>query len=330
MQIRNNMFVSCRGINNTNLKGAWNFDGNLLNFTSTTGINGTFSNGGANNCRFSGYINDSVTGPYSSLFMSHSTVINRTGTPNPFPGGFLIKSPFLTIPDNNPAGITDTINISGTNESVTSVEVFLSVQHTYVGDLLFILTAPNGQARSLSVGSGGSGDNVLTFFSDDFTYLPSSAVYLPPWGYLKPILFMGNFGGSPVQGTWKLLCADLTSGDIGVLCGWGIRINNLVGVQPKETELPQTFSLYQNYPNPFNPSTKIKFDIPARKDDFINHVKLEIIDILGRVVDVLINDEMKPGKYEINWDASKFSSGIYFYKLTAGNFSDTKKMALIK
>lgn len=88
---------------------------------------------------------------------------------------------------------------------------------------------------------------------------------------------------------------------------------------------PEKFSLSQNYPNPFNPATNIKFDLP--KSGF---VKLTIYDALGREVTTLINSEMKAGSYNANWDASSYSSGIYFYKLETGDFVETKKMVLIK
>jgi hypothetical protein len=89
--------------------------------------------------------------------------------------------------------------------------------------------------------------------------------------------------------------------------------------------LPSMFTLSQNYPNPFNPSTKIKYSIPH-----ISFVTLKIYDILGREIETLVNEEKNVGFYEVNFDASKLASGIYFYKLTAENFTDIKKLILIK
>ncbi len=87
----------------------------------------------------------------------------------------------------------------------------------------------------------------------------------------------------------------------------------------------QKFSLSQNYPNPFNPSTKIKLDIPKA-----SFVKLIIYDELGREVVTLVNEDMKAGTFEADWDASNYSSGIYFYRIISEGFSDTKKMVLLK
>ena len=88
------------------------------------------------------------------------------------------------------------------------------------------------------------------------------------------------------------------------------------------------FSLKQNFPNPFNPSTKIRFEIPSNQNNNKPKVLLGIYDILGREVAVLINESLSPGRYEVNWNASNYASGIYFYKIIASEFSQTNKMIL--
>ena len=104
----------------------------------------------------------------------------------------------------------------------------------------------------------------------------------------------------------------------------------VVGLNQISTEIPQVFSLSQNYPNPFNPSTKIKFSLPADVKREKSVVKLIIYDALGREVTTLVNEQLQPGTYEADWDASNYPSGVYFYKLMAGDFVTTKKMVLIK
>lgn len=97
-------------------------------------------------------------------------------------------------------------------------------------------------------------------------------------------------------------------------------------------KIPNDFILYQNYPNPFNPSTKIKFTFPNVADANFASAKVQLIvyDLLGRESAVLVNEEKKPGVYEVEFDANNLSSGIYYYKLTAGGFAQTKKMILLK
>ncbi|MCW9097017.1 MAG: T9SS type A sorting domain-containing protein [Ignavibacteriaceae bacterium] len=97
--------------------------------------------------------------------------------------------------------------------------------------------------------------------------------------------------------------------------------------------IPKIFSLYQNYPNPFNPSTKIKFTIPsviARETKQSQLVTLKIYDVLGNEISTLVNEEKAAGNYEVDFIADGLPSGIYFYKLQAGSFVETKKMILLK
>jgi hypothetical protein len=118
---------------------------------------------------------------------------------------------------------------------------------------------------------------------------------------------------------------------------FGTTLANVISVRPISEKVPSEYRLYQNYPNPFNPSTKIKFDIsssPLYERGAWGFVKIKIYDLLGREVASLVNQDLKPGTYEVDWSseqgASTYPSGIYFYRLTTGVFSQTKKMVLIK
>lgn len=90
----------------------------------------------------------------------------------------------------------------------------------------------------------------------------------------------------------------------------------------------KTFNLEQNYPNPFNPVTTIKFSVPVIETRY--SVALRVYDVLGNEIVTLINSELPQGYYEIKWDAANYPSGIYFYRLTAGSFSETRKMILLR
>jgi len=99
--------------------------------------------------------------------------------------------------------------------------------------------------------------------------------------------------------------------------------DDVVGVE--DVNIPTNFKLFQNYPNPFNPTTSIKYEVSS-----IANVKLAVYDILGREIETLVNEEKFPGEYEVKFNASNLPSGTYFYVLRAGNFSETKKMILMK
>lgn len=112
--------------------------------------------------------------------------------------------------------------------------------------------------------------------------------------------------------------------------GWGWIIDNLqvqpsgTGINDRET-VPVAFNLYQNFPNPFNPSTTIQFDVPQIAD-----VSITIFDALGRKVSDINKKQVAPGSHKVVWNASGFASGVYFYRLSAGKFSKTKKLILMK
>jgi hypothetical protein len=99
----------------------------------------------------------------------------------------------------------------------------------------------------------------------------------------------------------------------------------VTGIKNVGTEVPKDFLLYQNYPNPFNPTTTIKFAITKSA-----YVELKVYDITGKEVSTLVSDPYLAGTYQVEFNASNLSSGIYFYRLVAGDFSMTKKMILIK
>jgi photosystem II stability/assembly factor-like uncharacterized protein len=118
------------------------------------------------------------------------------------------------------------------------------------------------------------------------------------------------------------------------LNGWAVGYNGAIlkyvysstGIKNlSDNSNPDKFTLYQNYPNPFNPVTKISYELRIK-----NYVLLKVYDLLGNEISTLINEQQNEGSYSVNFDGSSLSSGVYFYKLTSGNFEEVKKMLLIK
>ncbi|HEX9654632.1 MAG TPA: T9SS type A sorting domain-containing protein [bacterium] len=101
---------------------------------------------------------------------------------------------------------------------------------------------------------------------------------------------------------------------------------DLVSVEDRKTESPpRDFMLQQSYPNPFNPTTVISYTVPTAA-----HVKLEIFNIKGEIIQALVDEFKSRGSYSARFDASKFTSGLYFYRLTTGPFQQTRKMILVR
>jgi 5-hydroxyisourate hydrolase-like protein (transthyretin family) len=89
--------------------------------------------------------------------------------------------------------------------------------------------------------------------------------------------------------------------------------------------IPQRHVLYQNYPNPFNPTTVISFQSPVA-----NHIRIMVYDLLGREVAVLMDEKKEPGRYEVRFDGKNLASGVYLYRMQAGQYVETRKLLLIR
>lgn len=136
------------------------------------------------------------------------------------------------------------------------------------------------------------------------------------WGYwLYSVFFVNESTG------WAVADESYTFGRIFKTTNGG----NPIAINPISFEIPDKLSLSQNFPNPFNPITNISFAIPNP-----SFVKLVVNDLLGREIITLVSENLIAGSYKVDWNASAYSSGVYFCKLQAGDFTDIKKMILIK
>jgi len=133
---------------------------------------------------------------------------------------------------------------------------------------------------------------------------------------------------------FELWSIDFANDTIGYAIGSSVVLKTTNGgvtfINNYSNEIPEEFILHQNYPNPFNPSTKFRFNIPPSEGAGGRILKIIIYDILGREITTLANEQLSPGTYEISWDASNYPSGVYYYQLTAGDKSFTRKMILMK
>jgi hypothetical protein len=152
-----------------------------------------------------------------------------------------------------------------------------------------------------------------------------------------------NFNNIIYQATPTSTSHTIPSGNLALntLYFWRVRGQNVSGFGPYSstfnfrsivsgitslgTAIPTEYKLYNNYPNPFNPSTKIKFDLPKS-----SNVKIKIYDMNGRMVNEVFDLNLDAGTYETTYNAAALASGIYYFRIDAGSFSDTKKMILIK
>jgi len=234
----------------------------------------------------------------------------------------------VAVPDNSIIGARDTITSNlcswGTVFDINIViDTFL---HTWDGDMAFTLTH-NSTTVQLITNRGGNGDNFIGTILNDSAANPISSGTAPFTGSYRPEQPLTVFNSQTPNGNWILFMVDNAAGDLGFLRAWCLKIvyscaDGIINT----SEIPFTYKLSQNYPNPFNPVTTIKYGLPK-----FGKTSLIVYDILGRVVTKLVDNEFKDaGTYEIQWDASNYSSGIYFYTMESGSYKETKKMVLIK
>lgn len=213
------------------------------------------------------------------------------------------------------------------NKTILDVNVLLNVQHTFDADLSFSLISPAGTEIILAGGVGVDGDNFTdTYFDDEaLIAIDSSAASAPFTGAFKPVEKLWLFDGENSLGQWKLRVTDNGINDGGSLMGWSVYFK--YSTEGNYVNIPGSFSLVKNYPNPFNPKTRIVFNVPSTA-----FIKITIYDARGREVKTLLNEQRSPALEDyIDFDASGFASGVYFYNMQAdGEFIESKKMVLLK
>jgi len=176
---------------------------------------------------------------------------------------------------------------------------------------------------TLNWGIGNKDENPLFVGTGDYPYTLLSGSPCIDAGDPNPIYNDPEDPNNPGYALWPAM--GTVRNDMGAYGGPGAIIVGIEDDETKELQPPTEFELTQNYPNPFNPTTTIKYQIPE-----LSFVTVKVYDVLGNEVAILANEEKPIGSYEVDFNASALSSGVYFYRLQAGSFVETKKMILLK
>ncbi|MFT5145203.1 MAG: hypothetical protein ACI84D_003845, partial [Thalassolituus oleivorans] len=153
----------------------------------------------------------------------------------------------------------------------------------------------------------------------------SSIVFAPAWVSSEGAIDASGFFevGDQPAGTIIVTATDATSGLEALAT---VTISSGVGVEEEDPdELPKEYALFQNYPNPFNPTTTIGYSIPIAQ-----RVRLDVYDVLGRRVRTLVDESLSAGRFQVRFDAGTLSSGVYFYRMTAGGFAEVRSLVLVR
>ncbi len=225
-------------------------------------------------------------------------------------------NPSLTIPDNDPAGITHTIDVAETGK-VLGLSIDVDISHYAVGHLVVTLTSPEGTIVTLRNRTGGTADDLVGNWTN--------SLFVDGPGALT------DFWNENPQGAWTIKVSDHQLGALGTFNSWGL--NLLVTDQaasPVASGLPAATRLLGNFPNPFNPRTVISFDLVRS-----GPVRMDIYDLKGRLVRQLANRNYESGRHDIVWNGrdnrgGETASGLYFFRLMTEDEVQTHKMLLVR
>lgn len=230
-------------------------------------------------------------------------------------------------------------NISEENISVEDINITIdTVLNTIDSNLIFIITH-KGISDTIIYKVGNDGNDFIGTVLDDSENKPIELGRAPFTDRYRPSRPLSQLNNLSLSGDWVINIYHQGNGmnldplRTGVIKAWGMVVTYKVavpqlitGVGQTPAPVPAKFTLYQNYPNPFNPNTNIKFDISKS-----TNVTIKVYNILGVLINTLMMDEkLNAGIYEVGFDGSNLASGIYFYKLETSEFSQTKKMVLVK
>ncbi len=224
------------------------------------------------------------------------------------------RTPQLAIPDSLAAGVSDAVTVLDAGE-VGSVEVFLDLGHTYVGDLVVTLTSPAGTTAVLHGRTSGTANYISGWYPAD----------------LAPVVPLTGFLGEQMQGEWTLTVADVADFDVGTLASWRLRITyGEPAIWVTDDVPPAVVTLGRNHPNPFNPATRISFGLPTA-----GPIDLAVFDLCGRRVATLRQGFQPAGRHEVVWNGTDqagraVASGVYIYRLAAAAATLTGKMLLLR
>jgi hypothetical protein len=246
-------------------------------------------------------------------------------------GGIVQGSSVAISSDGN----TAIVGGPGDNSSAGAMWIFTRSGSVWAqqGPKLIGIAAVGNSLQGISVTISSDGNTAIEGGSYDNNHAGAVWVFTRSgsiWTQLGSKLVGTGAVGNALQGTSVSISSEGTLIEGGHYDNnqqgavWAF-INPTIGISQISSIVPAKFSLEQNYPNPFNPNSKIRFQIAK-----LGNAMLVVYDMQGKEVSTLVNQQLKPGTYEVDFDGSRFSSGVYFYKLSAEDFLQTKKMTLIK
>lgn len=290
------------------------------------------SNGFAFGNPVSGKWNILVTSNGGANWSASPTAPSAQGIEQGNRNGFYVKMPFIwfgSFPGTSYRSTNSGVN--WTSHTVNGINGYIFAMH-FNNDTLGLASGIT-MAKSTNTGStyfpqtppGAGNINGIEGKDNQFWIVRQTQIYRSTDD--------GSNWTSVYSNSNILLDVDFPDNISGCLAGWAVGYGGsivkmsgtLTGETKKTVNVPKSYNLSQNYPNPFNPVTKISFDIP--KNTFVS---LKIYDILGRETAVLVNETKQAGSYTVNFNAAELTNGVFFYRIESADYSDVRKMILLK
>ncbi len=259
--------------------------------------------------------------PKKTGFDLNSHYVNRSGI---LQTGDIYAN-LYTVPLSEVKAIAEVLNLGNQditlppNQTTTITKVFPTTEKI---NIIQLFSHAHERLKEFKIEVvGGALDGKTIYWTDDWSHPPILELEPPltllPGQALKAIATYHN-------STSQTIRFGVQSTDEMMIIFGAYYKGDVLSVENKNL-FPNKFSLEQNYPNPFNPSTVINYQLPTTK-----HVLLKVYDVIGREVSTLVNEKQNGGKQSVKFNSKNLSNGIYFYTLRSGNFSETKKMLLLK
>ncbi len=224
----------------------------------------------------------------------------------------------MSIPDYSTSVVYDTLTMTE-DLSITDIEVYVDITHTYIGDLIVELTSPEGTTVRLHNRTGSGSDNIVGWYDTDLSVDGPGS--------------LGDFSGESSAGEWELWVSDNASYDTGTLNNWCVHVygGSSTDVPDDDVfEVPVRTVLRGAAPNPFNPTTGVSYALSSRSS-----VTLRVYDVSGRLVRTLVDGVESAGYHTAVWDGrddrgAGVASGVYFCRMEADTYQGSTKLVLLK
>lgn len=230
----------------------------------------------------------------------------------------------VRIPDG-PSGIAESEMTVSDTRTIVDLNVYVTIRHSWDGDLRLYLEAPGGAVVRLADRCGHEGDDYDSTCFDDEAAVDICDGDPPFSGCWIPDMRLWELDDLAANGVWILRVTDNASGDTGSVIAWSLDFELSTAAESGPPEIAHELAFHDAYPNPFNARTEFRFALPRD-----SRAQLVIFDLLGRQAATIFDQQLAGGEHRVPFDAHNLSGGVYFAQLRSAGAALTQKIVLLK